>query len=281
MASVPIAAAADMPQAKITLHWYCFHPLRCSSAVAKVTHCRLEVSRSHRILWFLEELQVPYELKTYKRTKEKLADPALRNIHPLGKSPVVTIEVPGRTQPLVLAESAAIVEYLCSYYGKGLLPKRYEDGKDGQMGFETESWLRYRYFMHYSEGSIMSLMLISILMKSIKDAPVPFFIKPIANAIVGKVTSLFLAPNFKTHYAFLEDQLKTAPEGGEYLCGKDLTAADIMMSFPLEAGQSRSGLSKTDCPLVWAYVDRLHQREAYQRSVQKITEVEGSFKSNL
>jgi glutathione S-transferase len=135
--------------------------------------------------------------------------------------------------------------------------------------------------MHYAEGSIMPLMLISVLMKSIKDGPVLFFIKPITNAIVGKVTSIFLAPNFKTHYAFLEDQLKTAPDGGEFLCGNSLTAADIMMSFPLEAGQTRSGMSETDCPLVWAYVDRLHQREAYKRSVQKISEVEGSFKTNL
>jgi glutathione S-transferase len=249
--------------------------------MTKVFHCRLEVSRSHRILWLLEELQIPYELKTYKRTEQKLADPALRQIHPIGKSPVVTVEVPGRTQPLVLAESAAIAEYLCDYYGKGLVPNRYQDGMEGKIGLETEAWLRYRYFMHYAEGSIMPLMLISIVMKNIKDGPVPFFIKPITNAIVGKVTSIFLAPNFKTHYTFLEDQLKTAPDGGEFLCGKDLTAADIMMSFPLEAGQSRSGMSQADCPLLWAYVDRLHQREAYKRSVQKIAEVEGSFKMNL
>jgi glutathione S-transferase len=244
--------------------------------VTKVFHCS-----SHRILWLLEELQIPYELKTYKRTKEKMADPALREIHPLGKSPIVTVEVPGRAQPLILAESAAIVEYLCDYYGKGFVPKRYQDGKDGQIGCETESWLRYRLFMHYAEGSIMPLMLISYLMKGIKEAPVPFFIRPITNAIVGRITSLFLAPNFKTHYAFLEDQLKTSPDGGEFLCGRDLTAADVLMSFPLEAGQDRSGMTKADCPLLWAYVDRLHQREAYKRSVQKIAEIEGSFKTNL
>jgi glutathione S-transferase len=94
--------------------------------------------------------------------------------------------------------------------------------------------------VHYSEGSLMPLMLTSPLLKTIGDWPMPFFIKPIANAIVGNVTSLFLAPNFKAHYALLEDQLKTVPDGSEYLCGKDLTVAD-MMSFPLEAGQSRSG----------------------------------------
>ena len=193
----------------------------------------------------------------------------------------MTIEVPGKAQPLVLAESAAIVEYLCDYYGKGLLPKRYQDGKEGQIGFENESWLRYRYYMHYAEGSLMPLMLISLLLAGIKNAPVPFFIKPITNAVVGRVTSLFLAPNFKTHYTFLEDQLKTSPGGGQFLCGTDLTAADILMSFPLEAGESRSGMAKTDCPLLWAYVDRLHGREAYKRSVQKIAELDGSLKTNL
>lgn len=94
-----------------------------------VFHYRLEVSRFHRILWLLEELQMPHELETCKRTKERLADPALKEIHPLGKSLIVTMEVPGRVQPLVLAESAAIIEYLCDYYGRGLVPKRYQEGK--------------------------------------------------------------------------------------------------------------------------------------------------------
>ena len=89
--------------------------------------------------------------------------------------------------------------------------------------------------MQYAEGSILPLMVISLLMNSIKNGPVPFFIKPVTNAIVGKITSLFLAPNFKTHYTFLEDQLKTSLDGGQFLCEKDLTAADVLMTFPLEA----------------------------------------------
>jgi glutathione S-transferase len=156
-------------------------------------------------------------------------------VHPLRKSPVVTVEAPGRAQPLVLAESTTIVEYLCDYYGKGLVPKRYQDGKDGRLSFESESWLHQRYCMQYAEGSILPLMVISLLMNSIKNGPVPFFIKPVTNAIVGKITSLFLAPNFKTHYTFLEDQLKTSLDGGQFLCEKDLTAADVLMTFPLEA----------------------------------------------
>lgn len=115
----------------------------------------------------------------------------------------------------------------------------------------------------------------------IRTSPVPFFIKPITNAVAGKVESGFLATNFKTHYDFLEGQLKTSPDEGGFLCGKEITAADIMLSFPLEAGQSRSGFTREDYPLVWAYVDRLHEREAYKRSVQKIVDIEGEFKSTL
>lgn len=109
----------------------------------------------------------------------------------------------------------------------------------------------------------------------------PFFIKPVTNAVAGKVESGFLAPNLKTHYDFLEGQLKTSPNGGGFLCGKEITAADIMLSFPLEAGQSRSGFTKEDYPQVWEYIDRLHEREAYKRAVQKIVDIEGEFKTNL
>ena len=118
-------------------------------------------------------------------------------------------------------------------------------------------------------------------MSGIRTSPVPFFIKPITNAVANKVESGFLAPNFKTHYNFLEEQLKTSPDDGTFLCGNELTAADIMLSFPLAAGQSRSGFSREDYPRVWAYIDRLHEREAYQRAVQKIVDIEGEFKTTL
>lgn len=105
-------------------------------------------------MWLLEELKIPYELKTYKRGANKQADPKLKEVHPLGKSPVLEVERKGR-EPLVLIESGTIVEYLCDYYGKDLVPQRWPSGKDGQVGEETEPWLRYRTFMHYAEGSIM------------------------------------------------------------------------------------------------------------------------------
>ncbi|KIW70182.1 hypothetical protein, variant 2 [Phialophora macrospora] len=261
--STEVAKAAVEP--KITLHW-------------------LEVSRSHRILWLFEELGVPYELETYKRTKERLAPPELKEVHPLGKSPVVTIEVPGSSTPIVLAESAAISEYFCDYYdgkGKSLVPTRYRAGKDGQLGGETDSWLRYRMLMHYAEGSLMPLMLLSLIVGSIRNAAVPFFIKPITNSVAGKIESSFLRRNFKSHYDFLEGQLASSPDGGDYFCGKDLTAADIMLSFPLEAGQTRSGFTQSQYPKIWAYVERIHQRDAYKRAVAKIVEVEGEFKTTL
>ncbi|KIW84955.1 hypothetical protein Z517_00343 [Fonsecaea pedrosoi CBS 271.37] len=251
-------------QPKITLHW-------------------LEVSRAHRILFLFEELGVPYELKTYKRTQERLAPPELKKIHPLGKSPVVTIETPGSTAPVILAESAAIAEYFCDYYGKEtpLVPSRYQEGKDGQIGGETESWLRYRMFMHYAEGSLMPLMLLSLIVGGIRNAPVPFFIKPITNSVAGKIESSFLRRNMKNHYDFLEAQLATSPDAGDYLCGKDITAADIMLSFPLEAGQTRSGFAESQYPRIWGYIERLHERDAYKRAVAKIVAIEGEFKTTL
>lgn len=127
----------------------------------------------------------------------------------------------------------------------------------------------------------MPLMLMSLMVQRIKNSPVPFFIKPVTNGVASKIESSFLARNFKTHYDFLEGQLATAPEGGNFLCGKDLSAADIMLSFPLEAGQTRSGFTKDQYPKIWEYVDRIHEREAYKRSVAKIVELEGEFKTNL
>jgi len=121
------------------------------------------VSRSHRILWLLEELKIPYELKTWKRGSDRLADPKLKEVHPLGKSPIVTVEREGK-DPLVLIESAAITEYLCDYYGKWLIPARYPPGQDGNIGTETEAWTRYRTYMHYAEGSLMPLNVITLIL---------------------------------------------------------------------------------------------------------------------
>lgn len=111
----------------------------------------------------------------------------------------------------------------------------------------------------------------------IKNSSVPFFIKPITNGIAGKVNSLYLAPNYKTHLDFLESQMATSPQDGNFLCGKSLTGADILMSFPLIAAKGRAGLTQAKYPRLWAYVDRLEARDAYKRAVQKIVEIEGSY----
>lgn len=190
---------ANSRNAKITLHWYDFRypslpsciiasPLldgmkhytspwtsqqntilqRFTSLVSpfeKLTFARLPQSRAQRILWLLEELKVVYVLKTYKR-KSMLAPPELKEIHPLGKSPLLTVEAEGASEPLVLAESANIVEYLVDHYGNRLVPKRYPDGKDGQIGRETEEWMRYRYYMHYAEGTLMPYLIVKLLINS-------------------------------------------------------------------------------------------------------------------
>merc|ERR1711881_66263 len=100
--------------------------------------------------------------------------------HPLGKSPVITVEAPALSKPMVVAESAAICEYLCDHFAPHLVPKRYKEGKEGQVGGETEEWLRYRFYMHYAEGSLMTLLLLTLFMDNLRDGPqVPWFIKPV------------------------------------------------------------------------------------------------------
>ncbi|KAL8931522.1 MAG: hypothetical protein Q9211_006900 [Gyalolechia sp. 1 TL-2023] len=246
-----------------------------ASGKAKVTLYWLEKSRAQRILWLLEELKIDYELKTYKRVNMQ-APAELKKIHPLGKAPLISIQAEGAAEPIVLAESGLITEYLIDHFGPWLAPKRWQEGKENQVQGETEEWLRYRYFMHYTEGTIMPYMVFALLFKIIK-AKSPFFIKPVANAIAGNIESMYLKPNLETNLDFLESQVKSAPNGGGFLCGSTLTGADILMSYPLSAAKGRSDLTKDKYPALWAYVDRLEERDGYKKSVQKIIEVEGSY----
>lgn len=128
-------------------------------------------------------------------------------------------------------------------------------------------------------GSLMSLMMIALIAVSIKNAPVPFFIRPITNRVAGNIQSSFLEPNFATHFTFLEGQLKTS--GGSYLCGPNLTGADIMLSFPLIAGGSRAGLTKEKYPTLHAYVERLENEPGYKKAADKIIEIDGKFEATL
>ena len=140
---------------------------------------RLERSRSQRILWLLEECAVSYDVKVYKRQATQLADPELKKIHPLGKSPVISIDAPGLDKPLVLAESGLITEYLAEHFATQLVPAHWRAGREGQVGGETEAWLRYRFFLHYAEGSLMALLLTYYLVKSmtIHPPPLPFLVQ--------------------------------------------------------------------------------------------------------
>jgi glutathione S-transferase len=127
--------------------------------------CRLDRSRSQRILWLLEELKLPYELEIYHRDKAtNFAPPELEKVHPLGKSPVVTVQASDATTPLVLAESGFITQYLVEHSpeGKRLMPTKWKEGMEGKFGGETEEWMRYQYYLHYVEGSFMPVLILSL-----------------------------------------------------------------------------------------------------------------------
>ncbi|GLA25725.1 hypothetical protein AnigIFM63326_002493 [Aspergillus niger] len=255
----------------------------------KITLYWLSQSRSHRILWLLEALHLNYELKIYHRGPDKLAPPELKEIHPLGKSPLLTIQPANATpdqKPLVLAESGIIIEYLLDHFGsnaeKPLLPPRWKDTQDGVVGGETEEWMRYRYFMHYAEGSLMPFLVMQLVMDTVKNPPgMPFFVKPLPRLVAGQVEKAFLARNIQLHLEFLEDQLRSSPNGGAYLCGTELTAADIMMSFPVIAMSGRLEEQLDKFPLLKGYADRLEKEEGYIRAVKKVEEVDGKFEASL
>lgn len=207
----------------------------------------LNNSRSQRILWLLEELEIPYEVKRYERDLKTMRAPdSLTAIHPLGKSPV--LEHDGRT----FAETGAIVEYILDTLANGAL--RPEVGSD--------DFYRYRFFLHYAEGSLMTPLLVKLIMGQVRDAPVPFFLKPIMKGVASKVDGSFTDPEITKHMKFLNDELK----GREWFAG-ELSGADIMLSFPLEAAGARVDIGRY--PNVKAFVERVHARPAYARALER------------
>ena len=210
----------------------------------------LNNSRSQRVLWLLEELGVPYEVKRYERDRlTMLAPPELKAVHPLGKSPVV---VDGdRT----LAESGPIAEYLVERYGEGrLIPPA-----------GTPERLRFTYWLHYAEGSAMPPLLLKLIFDRVESAPMPFFVKPVARSIARKVKATFVEPQLETHFGYMESELGKAP----WFAGESFTAADIQMSFPIEAAQSRAGLTEATRPRLHDFLARIHARPAYGRALEK------------
>jgi glutathione S-transferase len=194
----------------------------------------LENSRSQRILWMLEELGLPYEIKRYERNRQTmLAPPELRQVHPLGKSPM--IEDDGK----VIVETGAIAEYLVEK----------ADGKLGPLA-HRDSVLRYRQFLHYAEGSMMPPLLLMLVVRRI-----PLF---------GKKALKRIQPMIDVHLDYVESDLSQRP----WFAGEEMTAADIMMSFPLEAARSRAGLGASR-PATLAWLDKIHARPAYQTALKK------------
>lgn len=207
----------------------------------------LNNSRSQRVLWLLEELGVPYEVKRYERDAETmLAPPALKAIHPLGKSPVITDD--GKT----IAETGAIVEYVIETYGEGrLIPAA-----------GSPERLRFTYWLHYAEGSAMTPLLLKLVFTALPTRA-PGLLKGLVKAIAGKAQQGFVDPQLKTHIDYWEAELSKTP----WFAGPEFTAADIMMSFPLEAGAARAGADSR--PHVKAFLARIHARPAYQRALEK------------
>jgi glutathione S-transferase len=209
----------------------------------------LENSRSQRVLWLIEELGLPYEIKHYARDKKtSLAPPELAAVHPLGKSPVLS------DGEVVVAETGAIVEYLLDRAGGTAL--RPAPG--------TVERRRFTYWLHFAEGSAMPPLVMSLIFNKVRNAPMPFFAKPIARGIANKVMSGFVQPNIDRQMAYMESELTTRP----WFAGEAFSAADIMMSFPLEAGASRSGLTAR-CPRLTDFLARIHARPAYQRALER------------
>ena len=211
-----------------------------------VTVHHLNNSRSQRVLWLLEELGTPYDIVRYQRDPAThLAPAALREIHPLGKSPVVTDD------GVTYAESGAILEHLVEKYGAGkLAPAR-----------GTPAFVRYRYYLHYAEGSLMPLLLLRFLFGQIKGKA-PWLVRPIARKIADTVDGQFIGPNLARHTAFLAAELGSTP----WFCGDELTAADIQMIYPMEAIASRTANAPK---AIGEWVARAHARPAYQRALER------------
>ncbi|HEY1695203.1 MAG TPA: glutathione S-transferase [Polyangiaceae bacterium] len=207
-------------------------------------------SRSQRVLWLLEELGVPYEVKRYERDPHTmLAPPELRAVHPLGKSPVIT------DGDATLAESGAILEYLVDRHGAGALAPPHG----------TPERLRVTYWLHYAEGSAMPPLLLKLIFDRVESAPMPFFVRPVARGIARKVKAQFVTPQLETHFGYVEKELAKAP----WFAGDAFSAADVQMSYPLEAARSRAGLTEATHPRILAWLKTIHARPAYRRALER------------
>ncbi len=209
-----------------------------------ITVHHLNNSRSQRVLWLLEELGIEYEIEFYERdAKTMMAPESLRQVHPLGKSPVIT------DADLTIAESGAIIEYLIERYGNGrLVPAS-----------GTPEYLRYKYWLHYAEGSAMPPLVMWVILNNFGAGD--------SSAVSG-----FVAPQIKLHFDYIEDELRK----NTWFVGNEFTAADIQMSFPLEV---ITGLPEEveSRPKLKEFVERIHTRPAYKRALERGGKYDISF----
>jgi glutathione S-transferase len=210
-----------------------------------ITVHHLNNSRSQRVLWLLEELGLPYRIEHYQRNaKTNLAPQELLKVHPLGKSPVVT---EGDT---TVAETGAVIEYLVERAGGRLRPAS-----------GTPEHRRYTYWLHFAEGSAMPPLLMTLILGRIRKSG-PFFARPIARKIADGVLGSFVTPNIQRQLAFIESELGQRP----WVAGSEFSAADVMMSFPLEVAAVRGGLDASFTQLN-GWLARIHRRPAYQTAL--------------
>jgi glutathione S-transferase len=223
---------------------------------AMLTVHHLENSRSQRVLWLLEELGLTYEVRRYERDRTTmLAPPELRAVHPLGKSPVLT-DTADDGSTVTVAETGAIVEYLIERHGQGRL----------KPAAGTPELLAWRYWLHFAEGSAMTPLLLKLVFDRIASAPMPFFARPIAKAIAAQTEKAFFGPNLRSQATYIEAELTRQP----WFAGAEFSAADIMMSFPLEAAAHRAGLgAEGRHPHAKAWLERIHARPAYRRALER------------
>ena len=214
-----------------------------------ITVHHLNNSRSQRILWLLEELEVPYEIRRYERNAETMrAPPELKAVHPLGKSPVIT------DGQITVAETGAIIEYLIEAYGSGRL----------RPAAGTEARRRYTYWMHFAEGSLMPPLVMRLIFDRLASAPMPWFVRPVARGLVAKVRESYIDPANNAHFDFVEAELARSA----WFAGEEFSAADVQMSFPVEAGAMRIGLGPARARTA-AFLERIHARPAYQRALER------------
>lgn len=219
----------------------------------------LSDSRSQRILWLLEELELDYELIKYPRDAvTELAPASLKKVHPLGKAPVL---IDGE---LKLAESGAIVDYLAQRYGSSFAKDKLPPDNKLLPDKDSAAWWDYVYWLHYAEGSLMPPLVMRLVFDKVQAAPVPFFVRPIINKIVEGVDKAFLHQQIHSQLNFVADHLSCH----DWILGEHFSAADIQMSFPLEAAMHHPKWAAA-YPRLKSYVAQIQARPAYLRALAK------------